>query len=74
MARRKKHFDGLGIPVLTQVEVYRLTGPVHRTVQIHPAALNLDVSLVYPPRAAYRARVLPGALLDRGDKLHDRAA
>ena len=59
----KKRLAACGIAPGAEPEIDGLAAAVDRPVQVDPAALDLDVGLVDPPRAVGRAQVGPQPLL-----------
>jgi len=60
----QKRFGRVGIPFSAQEEVHCLARFIDRSVQVDPFAAHLDVGLIHPPGAAYRASIPPPPLLE----------
>src|SRR5580704_15552598 len=59
----EKPFRRLSIALGREQKVDRLAVAVDGSIQIHPAAFDLDICLVHPPGAVAHAQVRPDALL-----------
>jgi hypothetical protein len=64
----EERLSGLHIPRLAQVEVHRLAGLVHRPVQIHPTALDLEIGFVPPAPSGPRGAPMSSSAARSGDK------
>src|SRR5919106_4550612 len=72
----KELFGSLTIAVLAEIKIHCPALFIDRTIEIHPAPLDLDRGLIYPPRTPDRLGILPPPFLKFRDEpldpAHDR--
>src|SRR5215217_6292409 len=72
----KELFGCLNIAVLAEIKVHCPALFIDRTIEIRPAALDLDIGFIYPPRTPDRLGILPPSFLKFRDEpldpAHDR--
>jgi hypothetical protein len=69
----EKPLGGLGIPCRAQQNLQRVPRGVHRSVQIHPDPLHLDVGFIHPPGIGRRFELRAAASVEFGGLLLDQA-